>query len=133
MGTRADFYVGRGKRAKWIGSRPWDGYPSGIARDVKRAKTAKDFRAAVKRMSKEITGWTDPKQGWPWPWDDSSTTDYAYAFDGGRVWASCFGGPWFKPEGKCPEDEEPAAEFPDMRSVKNVARGDRSGLLIISR
>jgi hypothetical protein len=30
MGTRADFYVGRGGQAEWLGSIAWDGYPSGI-------------------------------------------------------------------------------------------------------
>jgi hypothetical protein len=29
MGTRADFYVGRGKDAEWLGSVAFDGYPSG--------------------------------------------------------------------------------------------------------
>ena len=27
MGTRADFYVGRGDAAEWIGSIAYDGYP----------------------------------------------------------------------------------------------------------
>jgi len=26
MGTRADFYVGMGKDAEWLGSVAWDGY-----------------------------------------------------------------------------------------------------------
>jgi hypothetical protein len=30
MGTRADFYVGRGPNAEWIGSIAFDGYPDGI-------------------------------------------------------------------------------------------------------
>jgi len=30
MGTRADFYVGRGKTAEWLGSIAWDGYPAGL-------------------------------------------------------------------------------------------------------
>lgn len=33
MGTRADFYVGRGKDAEWIGSVAFDGYPDGFERD----------------------------------------------------------------------------------------------------
>jgi hypothetical protein len=30
MGTRADFYVGRGPDAEWLGSVAMDGYPSGV-------------------------------------------------------------------------------------------------------
>lgn len=30
MSTRADFYVGRGAEAEWIGSISWDGYPDGV-------------------------------------------------------------------------------------------------------
>ena len=30
MGTRADFYVGRGESAEWLGSVAWDGNPRGI-------------------------------------------------------------------------------------------------------
>lgn len=30
MGTRADFYVGKGPNAEWLGSTAMDGYPEGI-------------------------------------------------------------------------------------------------------
>lgn len=30
MGTRADFYVGRGEQAEWLGSIAWDGNPGAI-------------------------------------------------------------------------------------------------------
>jgi hypothetical protein len=30
MGTRADFYIGRGTEAEWLGSVAWDGYPGGV-------------------------------------------------------------------------------------------------------
>jgi hypothetical protein len=32
MGTRADFYVGRGETAEYLGSIAWDGYPDGLMR-----------------------------------------------------------------------------------------------------
>jgi len=49
MGTRADFYVGRGETAEWVGSVAWDGYPNepwGIGRttDLFTATTEADFR-----------------------------------------------------------------------------------------
>ena len=32
MGTRADFYIGKGTDAEWLGSIAWNGYPDGIGR-----------------------------------------------------------------------------------------------------
>ena len=37
MGTRADFYIGRGATAEWIGSIAWDGYPDGIPAPILEA------------------------------------------------------------------------------------------------
>ena len=60
-----------------------------------------------------------PEDGWPWPWDTSSTTDYAYAFDDGKVYASCFGGSWFVATEECPdEDRGDGAVFPNMKGHK---------------
>lgn len=74
-------------------------------------------------------------RGWPWPWEDSQTTDYAYAFDGGKVWASCFGGPWqiasdWKDDG---DEAVKVAVFPNMKDRQNVTFGPRSGILILGR
>jgi hypothetical protein len=116
MGTRADFYVGRGETAEWVGSIAWDGYPEGImphAAEKKRAwvdgplmpaaakwpvgahlfdaTTEQEFRERVARFFEYREDVTLPENGWPWPWENSQTTDYAYAFDGGKVYASCFG------------------------------------------
>src|SRR5688500_6281329 len=95
MGTRADSYVGRGKDAKWVGSIPFDGYPDGIDKKVLKAKTEAKFLEAINGFFGDRA--TLPSMGWPWPWDDSGTTDYAYAFDSGKVWASRFGHAWFDP------------------------------------
>lgn len=134
MGTRADFYVGRGKEAEWIGSIANDGYPSGIEGAIKRATTELDFRAAVGLWLDIDDSSSRPDDGWPWPWDDSRTTDYAYAFDSGRVYASCFGGEWFDPLEVEPSDDKEGrakvAVFPDMSSRKNVTLGKRSGLIV---
>ena len=93
MGTRADFYVGRGEKAEWLGSIAWDGYPEGvIGREGKRntgleaATSADEFRSAVAKFLSYRDDATLPANGWPWPWNDSNTTDYAYAFDGDRMW-----------------------------------------------
>lgn len=94
MGTRADFYIGRGENAEWIGSIAWDGYPDGIDGAVRTAKTEEDFRQAVMKFFADRDDVTLPAAGWPWPWEDSRTTDYAYAFDGGQVYYSGFGHEW---------------------------------------
>ena len=138
MGTRADFYIGRGEHATWLGSRAWDGYPEGIPESVLKANDVDQYIEAVEAMASERNDWTTPDMGWPWPWDDSATTDYAYAFDGGKVHSSCFGGGWFDPTVEYDADDEERiskdkATFPDMSERKNVAFGRRSGVILISR
>ena len=139
MGTRADFYVGRGKDAEWLGSIAWDGYPDGIWESVKTATDDVSYRISVKAFLKDRDDATFIEDGWPWPWVDSNTTDYAYAFDKGRVWASPFGHPWFLATDVVPdEDENPqywqtkGLDFPNMEEIQNVSFGNRSGLIVIS-
>jgi hypothetical protein len=134
MGTRADFYVGRGPSAEWLGSIAFDGYPGGHPESLLFLTDEAEYRAQVKKIIKGESGsGTTPDQGWPWPWEDSGTTDYAYAFDEGRVWGTCFGHGWW-PAGQEPDDnDEPKiADFPNMKSVQNVTMGPRSGLIVVS-
>ena len=135
MGTRADFYVGRGEQAEWLGSIAWDGDPAGIDEPVRRACLEKHYREAVSIFLMRDDA-TLPAAGWPWPWDDSRTTDYAYAFDGGRVWWSCFGRAW-RDALEDDAGEEPVAGgqvaiFPNMKARANVAiGGPQSGLVVL--
>lgn len=133
MGTRADFYVGRGLSAEWIGSIAWDGYPDGIPETIKKARNEKDFREAVASfIVEDRDDGTRPEDGWPWPWETSHTTDYAYAFDGANTWACCFGSEWW--DAALPEPEKRGkgdTVFPDMSSRKRVAYGARSGTIMI--
>ena len=134
MGTRADFYVGKGESAEWIGSIAWDGYPDGIDRHVFAVVIEAQYREAITEFFTTCDSATLPDKGWPWPWTDSRTTDYAYAFDDGRVWASCFGRAWFDPL-KPPEDHCSGAKtesFPDMTSRTRVTLGPRSGVIVLS-
>lgn len=135
MGTRADFYVGRGAQAEWLGSIAWDGYPDGLDAQLLNCTSVEAYRHALADFLKDRDDVTLPEHGWPWPWDDSGTTDYAYAFDDGRVWASCFRREWF-PANKEPEDydtlKKDVAVFPNMKDRKNVQfGGKRSGLIVI--
>lgn len=134
MGTRADFYIGRGVDAEWIGSIAFDGYPDEIAQDVLEAPTAEQYAAAVREFFRDRDDVSGPDHGWPWPWSDSRTTDYAYAFDGGAVWVSNFGDEWALAEHYAEDDHEErprTAVFPDMSRFKNVTFGPRSGLLVL--
>lgn len=140
MGTRADYYVGRGQDAKWLCSTAWDGYPDGIDDAVLKATTEDEFIKALSAFAEPRDDVTKPDQGWPWPWETSHTTDYAYAFDGGQVWVSCSGDEWHPVQGygELSDDdlealgEMPADAFPDMSDIKNVTFGARSGILLFS-
>lgn len=95
MGTRADFYVGTGPNAEWIGSISYDGYPDGTPATLLKSTNEVEFRSEVIKIlsDPEILS-TSPAEGWPWPWEDSRTTDYAYAWDLAEVVLSGFGRPW---------------------------------------
>jgi hypothetical protein len=141
MGTRADFYVGKGEKAEWLGSIAWDGYPEGINKGVLNARTERGFRQALKNFFSERDDVSKPETGWPWPWEDSQTTDYAYAFDAGKVWVSGFGRPYLtvKQRDKVGASEElykeyskrPKQVFPNMKEKQKTTFGPRSGLMVI--
>lgn len=131
MGTRADFYIGRSKNAEWIGSIAFDGYPSGNPKPLLNITNEAEYRAKVADLlNDKDTCATKPEQGWPWPWDDSATSDYAYAFDDGRVWATR-GASWWPAEAGEPDEETgQRCEFPDMSARKNVSL-ERSGMIFL--
>lgn len=151
MGTRVDLYIGRGAEAEWLGSYPFDGYPRGVFGDAydngqiftDKPLTEQFWRNWVRSFLAQHQGRsTTPDMGWPWPWEDSGTTDYAYAWDpaDGVVYGSNFGRAWFRVDpldenwGERLDDDESAesgAVFPDMTTRKNVTYGPRSGLIIL--
>jgi len=135
MGTRADFYVGRGKDAEWIGSIAWDGYPDGIDDAVLSANSEAAYREAVEKFFSERDDVSRPADGWPWPWENSNTTDYAYAFYGGMVYGTCFGHGWWKAteESNADENKIPDSDWPDMTDKKRMAKGKRSGMILVSQ
>lgn len=146
MGTRADFYVGKGKGAEWLGSIAYDGYPDGNTAEylVNGASTEEEYRERVLAMIEALDHGTKPEQGWPWPWDDSSTSDYAYTWCGEdeRVEVTDSAFPWWPAQnlhdhgggeyeyGKA--YKEGSVVFPDMTERKNVTLGQRSGMLVLS-
>jgi hypothetical protein len=146
MGTRVDFYVGRGENAEWLGSYPFDGYPSGVF-DAELFTTSGPIGEQAWRgfVAEFLSGdnadiATTPEMGWPWPWRTSATTDYAHAWDDGAIYGSNFGRRWFEVDPDAvdwgqsddADDDEKSAVFPDMTSRKAVIIGPRSGLIVIS-
>lgn len=133
MGTRADFYIGKGKTARWIGSLAWDGYEwdQRIEKNdpdaITEAKNENDFKSAVTQVLKDRIDATTPKMGWPWPWDDSQTTDFSYCFVNDHIEAFCFGKP-------ISEEDHSKTEWPAMNGSDYSAKpGDiRSGLLVVA-
>lgn len=130
MGTRADFYIGTGPDAEWLGSIALDGYridemkkkdshstaDNAACWAIKSAKNEVDYREAVLSLLKINDDATLPADGWPWPWEDSHTTDYAYAFVDGK----CRPFPWGV-----------GAAWPNMKDRQSVAFGPRGGMIII--
>lgn len=95
MGTRADFYVGKGKKAEYIGSCSMDGEPEFMPAGLMNARTEQEFRAAVANLPEWHRPW-DIAFGWPWSWSNSYDTNYTYAFFDGEVFISFYGAEWLK-------------------------------------
>ncbi|HKI68790.1 MAG TPA: hypothetical protein VKA67_04320, partial [Verrucomicrobiae bacterium] len=81
---------------------------------IAKAENEDEYRAAVAEMLAGREDATLPEMGWPWPWNDSNTTDYAYAFRDGKVEAIT-------------ED----SEWPDMSARSRVTMGKRSGIMVV--
>ncbi len=143
MGTRADFYVGR----EWIGSLAFDGYrihemkdehashneDSRCCQRIKCATSEEDYRAAVRDLLDINDDATKPDQGWPWPWEDSRTTDRAYVFDGSKVRFYAWGKEFDPADEDDASNDDPEIDggWPDMTSQQSVTLGQRSGLIFV--
>jgi hypothetical protein len=126
MGTRADFYVGHGPEAEWLGSVAWDGYQWAESPCMLRcARTEEEYRAAVAKILEGQDDATTPDLGWPWPWKTSVLTDFTYAFDAGELHVYYFGRNYPGEEGEKKRDD-----WRDMSAIARVTMGERSGLLI---
>ncbi len=145
MGTRADFYVGRGPDSEWIGSIAWDGGQV-FGEDINpELPNEKAFRDDVAAFFAERDDATLPEMGWPWPWNDSNLTDCIYAWDDGVIWTQWNDYPdpgvWVPVTRERVYDEDaeeyiPAPDglmpcvFPDMSDIKAVTLGPRSGVIV---
>jgi len=133
MGTRADFYVGIGPSAEWIGSISYDGYPDGQPEPIFEATDEESFRRIVAEVLPR-TMHTLPAEGWPWPWEDSRTTDWAYAWTPDGVRMSAFGHQWGTRERCLRESKLLDDEVVNMASqaADTQTMLAKSGLLILA-
>lgn len=114
MATRADFWMGCGKDAEWLGSIAFDGYEwaEDEACALRQATTPDAYRDAVAEILANREDATHPSDGWPWPWDTSATTDYAYYFDGATK-------------------SDDRSDWPNMSAVRKLAMGTKRDSIMI--
>ncbi len=88
MSKSADFYVGVGKDAEWIGSVPEDGSIDGYS-SIFKSETEAEYRKSVKETlwdsSFSLHPSAETRLGVP------SALDYSYTFKDGQVWISLLG------------------------------------------
>ncbi|MGH3833673.1 MAG: hypothetical protein ACRDRS_25100 [Pseudonocardiaceae bacterium] len=133
--NHADFYLGTGPDAVWLGSVADLGGPAEMAVepigltargvDLLTATHPALYRERVTRLLADTREaghalTATPAQGWPWR-PASSAGWYAYTFAVGRVRVSYRGGPWFVPDphradGGVEAAAGPDAELPIMRT-----------------
>lgn len=153
MGTRADFYVRKDEEMAWLGSIAWDGHIDSIPTEILNSKKEPDFKNAVHNELSGRDDGTFPEMGWPWPWPCSKLTDKTYVFDckSKQVWSDfdmvgdfhdyttpllfCKIGTKYydseKDEHITPKEAKKWL-VPNMKHLKNVAEGKRSGLIVIN-
>jgi len=127
MGTRADFYIKTKVSGRdyltWKGSIGWDGYPEAAdLQKLQRTRSTSGFEKQVKALSNR-EDFTNPNRGWPWPWDDSRTTDYTYVYSAETKRVSIY--EFGKPIGYAD-----VIKWPDMTDKQNVTLGKGSGLIV---
>lgn len=166
MGTRADFYIGKRsdlQNVEWLGSIAWDGYPDGNPSLLNRTEHLEsqyigyghsdfsieeyenNYMKNLMDLQKECHDeFTTPENGWPWPWDSSRTTDYAYLFDreDGKVYISGFGSEFYTFEQSEDEDfmeefyenrgNEDKVKWPKMDTSSPAVGSNKSGVITIS-
>jgi len=153
MGTRADFYVRKDNQMEWVGSIAFDGYDIG---GVGMATTEQGFRNTLSEFLKGRDDLTNPKDGWPWPWNNSKLTDEVWVWDceSSAIYRGYdhdgtyedhttvqyfskgvkqFG---YTEDGEEIENQDrsrlKAWLLPDMKDIKNVTYGRGSGLIVLT-
>lgn len=93
----ADFYLGRGPSAEYLGSLPTAGAPEDMQvwerfqSLTDENYTAQDFREEVDDLRGETIKITEGPASWPWRYASSLDTPWAYVFDAGTVYVYRYG------------------------------------------
>lgn len=118
MGTRADFYTEKDKKLNWLGSIGMDGMPNNMESNIISSTSGYSFKKNVKSFLNNRGDATFPKDGWPWPWNDSNMTDYSYVYlsKPKKVGITNFG-VWQEIEGGIVEKEITGILFPNMSEI----------------
>lgn len=105
MGTRADFWLGRGADAEWLGSIQYDGRPKGLSAPLLLACDEEEYRAAVADLLAHREDALHPGSAAApkWSRQRARTIDYSYTFHNAVLWACRNGSPWFDPVRPEPE------------------------------
>lgn len=150
----ADFYLGRGADAQYLGTRRGAVRPHcdpfGLAADwantftVGAARppfysltsdeyTEDDFRDAVSILATDTT--------WPWQWSDSARTDWAYAYDTGSIYVyhrgvemmviRCNHRRWVRADIAAPGGSRDKEEFVPRRAASFPGAAARVGLRVV--
>jgi len=111
MHTRADFYIGRGPAARWLGSLAAGGAPGNMSRGALLSSSAEAFECEITALLRRKGRCAAEGYVWSWPWSSSLNTTYTYAFEKGAVFVASFGEPWQRYIGRPGEFEcSPANE-----------------------
>ncbi|PPK63381.1 hypothetical protein V5P93_002350 [Actinokineospora auranticolor] len=124
--AHADFYLGTGTQARWLGSLAESGHPSILATvsrasEMLTATTSGAYEVAVQALLADhlatgsefaVQAGRGETSGWPWLATDSSGW-WAYTFVDGRVRACLRGGPWFCPDPHQPDGGAETVTGPD--------------------
>lgn len=135
MSTKADFYIRKNKEMKWLGSIHSEGHPNNIPSIIKNSRNIVDYIDNVQKFLKNKNDGVLGFEGafWPWPWKNSSKTEYSYTFDNGYFYISHQGGPWCRTH-EIKGIEYPSIPkisfFPDMSKIKMPIIAKNSGLIL---
>ncbi len=78
MGTKADFYIKSGDALEWQGSLEWDCNEELIPDEIVQSSCKEEFIINLENALKIRKGFHPLETGWPWLWNTSKQTDYAY-------------------------------------------------------
>lgn len=82
MGIKADFYIKDGDSLKWQGSVEWNCDEKSIPNNLVQSSSNEEFLENLSAyLSSNENAYT---AGWPWHWNSSKQSDYAYIMNAER-------------------------------------------------